>query len=82
MRTTRSIIKVRDLILPYIKFTSPTFIGLLERFKSIELNPESLKGSFKYSVNYKDVKTDFVITKPLDRRRIASPRHNMSISRE
>ena len=59
MRTTRSIIKVKDLVLPYIKFTSPTFISLLDRFESLELNPENLKGSFKYSVNYKDVKTDF-----------------------
>ncbi len=59
MRTTRSIIKVKDLVLPYIKFTSPTFISLLDRFESLELNPENLKGSFRYSMTYKDVKTDF-----------------------
>jgi hypothetical protein len=59
MRTTRSVIKVKDLVLPYIKFTSPTFINLLNRFESLELNPENLKGSFKYSMNYKNVKTDF-----------------------
>jgi len=35
MRTTRSVIKVKDLVLPYIKFTSPTFINLLNRFKSL-----------------------------------------------
>lgn len=59
MRTRRSTIKVQDLILPYINFTSPQFQGLLERFKSLELDAESLKGSFKYSLTYKEVKTDF-----------------------
>lgn len=59
MRTTRSIIKVKDLILPYIKFTSPTFIQLLNKFNSLELDALNLKGSFKYSFSYNDVKTHF-----------------------
>jgi len=59
MRTYRSIIKLSNIILPYIKFESLEFQSLLERFKTVELNPENLKGSFKYSVTFKDVKTDF-----------------------
>ena len=59
MRTHRSIVKFKDIILPYIKFTSPQFQNLLERFNAVELDPNNLKGAFKYSVNYKDVKTDF-----------------------
>lgn len=59
MRTYRSVIKLSDVILPYIKFESSEFQSLLQRFKSVELNAENLKGSFKYSVNYKDVNTHF-----------------------
>ena len=59
MRTYRNSIKVDDILLPYISFESIEFKSLLERFKMVELNPESLKGSFKYSVKYKGVKTDF-----------------------
>lgn len=59
MRTFRDTIKFKDIILPYISFTSPEFKGLLERFNKVELNPESLKGAFKYSLNYKGVKTHF-----------------------
>jgi hypothetical protein len=59
MRTHRTIIRFKDVILPYISFTSPEFKNLLERFEAVELNPDNLKGAFKYSVNYKGVKTDF-----------------------
>ncbi len=59
MRTHRNVIKFDDIILPYIKFVSPEFNQLLNRFKAVELNPENLKGAFKYSVTYKGVKTDF-----------------------
>jgi len=59
MRTYRDSIRVKDIILPYISFTSPEFQMLHERFKSLEVDASKLKGSFKYSVNYKDVKTDF-----------------------
>jgi hypothetical protein len=59
MRTYRTTIKISDIILPYISFTSPEFQMLHERFKSLEVDASKLKGSFKYSVNYKDVKTDF-----------------------
>jgi len=59
MRTYRDVIKVKDIILPYISFTSPEFKMLLERFKSLEVDANSLKGSFKYNLTYKDVKTHF-----------------------
>jgi hypothetical protein len=59
MRTHRNVIKFKDIILPYIQFTSPEFKQLLDKFKSVELDPNNLKGVFKYSVTYKDVKTDF-----------------------
>jgi len=59
MRTHRDIIKIKDIILPYIKFTSSEFSTLLQRFNALEVNGKNLKGSFKYSLNYKDVKTDF-----------------------
>jgi len=59
MRTHRDIIKIKDIILPYINFTSSEFSTLLQRFKALEVNGKNLKGSFKYSLNYKDVKTDF-----------------------
>jgi hypothetical protein len=59
LRTHRNIIRFKDIILPYIKFKSPEFQQLHEKFKSVELNPDNLKGAFKYSITYKDVKTDF-----------------------
>ena len=59
MRTYRSSIKVSDIILPYISFTSPEFKMLHERFKSLEVDATQLKGSFKYNITYKNVKTDF-----------------------
>ena len=59
MRTNRDIIKISDIILPYIKFTSADFNLLLNRFKSLEVDAENLKGSFKYNVNYKGVATHY-----------------------
>jgi len=59
MRTYRDIIKVKDIILPYVEFTSPEFQMLFQRFASLEVNAGSLKGSFKYNLVYKEVKTHF-----------------------
>jgi hypothetical protein len=59
MRTHRDIIKIKDIILPYINFTSNEFSTLLQRFKALDVNAKNLKGSFKYSIDYKNVKTDF-----------------------
>jgi len=59
MRTFRKVIKLQDIILPYVSFKTPEFQKLLERFKTVELDPLNIKGAFKYSVKYKGVKTDF-----------------------
>ena len=59
MRTHRDTIKVKDIILPYVSFTSPEFKLLHERFKSLEIDASKLKGSFKYHIDYKNVKTHF-----------------------
>ena len=60
-KTYRSIIKVKDLILPYIKFTSPVFQQALIRFNSLELDAMSLKGQFKYKLEHKGVHTTFAL---------------------
>tara|TARA_R110002051_G_scaffold321795_2_gene410426 strand:+ start:7325 stop:9319 length:1995 start_codon:yes stop_codon:yes gene_type:complete len=59
MRTYRDVIKIKDIILPYVEFTSPEFQMLFQRFSSLEVNADSLKGSFKYNLVYKEVKTYF-----------------------
>ncbi len=59
MRTHRNKIVFKDIILPYIKFESPEFKSLLERFEFVEISPDNLKGGFKHHVNYKGVKTHF-----------------------
>ena len=59
MRTHRSIIKVDDIILPYVEFKTATFQNLLKKFKEVVIFPGQTKGGFKYSVQYKGVKTDY-----------------------
>ena len=59
MRTYRETIKLENIILPYINFKTPEFQMLLNRFKTVELDPTNIKGAFKYSVTYKGVKTHF-----------------------
>jgi len=59
MRTYRDTIKVKDIILPCVSFTSDEFKTLHNRFKTLEVDAASLKGGFKYYIDYKDVKTHF-----------------------
>ena len=59
LRTFRNVIKVKDLILDYIKFDTVEFKSLLEKFRTVEINPNYTKGGFRSSVVYKGVKTDF-----------------------
>jgi hypothetical protein len=59
MRTNRSQIIFKDIILPYISFETATFQNLLKKFQDVVLYPGETKGGFKYSVQYKGVKTDF-----------------------
>jgi len=59
LRTYREVIKVNNILLDYIEFNTPEFNLLLDKFKSVELDPTQLKGVFKYSVNYRGMKTNF-----------------------
>ena len=59
LRTFRNVIKINDLILDYINFKTPEFNNLLNKFNTVEINPNQTKGGFKYSVAYKGVKTHF-----------------------
>jgi len=59
LRTYRSEIHVNKIILPYIKFSTATFQKLLTKFNEIIIRPGETKGGFKYSIQYKGVKTDF-----------------------
>ena len=57
LRTPRSSIVIGDCILPYIKFKTPVFQELLKYFQNKTIT--STKDGFKYTVNYKGVKTDY-----------------------
>lgn len=59
MRTHRPKIVVKDLILPYIEFKTATFQNLLRKFEDVVIYPGETKGGFKYSIQYKGVKTDY-----------------------
>jgi hypothetical protein len=59
MRTHRNKIVVKDIILPYVKFNTATFQNLLRKFQDVVIFPGETKGGFKYSVQYKGVKTDY-----------------------
>jgi len=59
MRTHRPKIIVKDIILPYIEFKTATFQNLLKKFQEIIIYPGETKSGFKYSAQYKGVKTDY-----------------------
>jgi len=59
MRTSRDQIIFKDIILPYIKFETATFQNLLKKFQDVVLYPGQTIGGFKYSVQYKGVKSDY-----------------------
>ncbi len=59
LRTFRKVIKLDRIILPCVAFVTPEFNNLLARFKTVELDPQNIKGAFKHSVVYKGVKTHF-----------------------
>jgi len=58
-RTHRDVIKFNEIILPYIKFKRPEFNSVLEKFKTVEINPSNTKGGFKHSIEHKGVHTDY-----------------------
>ena len=57
LRTSRHVIYLGQCILPYIKFKTPDFQKVLEYFQTKVIT--STKDGFKYSLNYKGVKTDY-----------------------
>ena len=57
LRTPRDYIVLADCILPYIKFETPEFNKVLDYFRTKVIT--STKDGFKYSMNFKGVKTDF-----------------------
>jgi hypothetical protein len=59
LRSFRHEIRVKDILLPYLKFDVLEFKDLLLKFQELVLDPNQTKGGFKYSVNYRGVKTDF-----------------------
>ena len=59
LRTNRTLIKVNDIILDYVKFKTPELQALLDKFRTIELDPKETKGGFAHSVTYKGMQTDF-----------------------
>ena len=59
MRTHRPQIVVNDIILPYVEFKTATFQNLLKKFKEVVIYPGETKGGFKYSAQYKGVKSDY-----------------------
>jgi hypothetical protein len=59
LRTHRTSIDCRNIILPYIKFKTEKFNSLLHKLQNTKLDPEFLKGQFNFSIDYKNVKTYF-----------------------
>lgn len=59
LRTNRTVITVKDLILPYTKFSTPVLQDLLDNFKMVAINPNVTKNGFKYSIKSNGVKIDF-----------------------
>lgn len=57
--TQRDIIKVNQILLPYIDFKRQEFRQLLNNFKKLEVKGDELRGAFKYVVNYKGLEIDY-----------------------
>jgi len=57
LRTKRPTISLSECILPYVQFNSPEFNKMLDYFRTKVIS--STKDGFKYTVNYKGVKTDY-----------------------
>jgi hypothetical protein len=63
MKTERPTVTVRDIVLPYIKFQTPEFIGVHNWFKSLVVNTamnlEKEEAGPKYRLNFRNTPTDF-----------------------
>jgi hypothetical protein len=57
LRTPRNYIVLGDCILPYVQFKTPEFQSILNYFQTKVIS--STKDKFKYTMEYKGVKTDY-----------------------
>jgi hypothetical protein len=60
-RTYRKEIHLKDAILPYIKFSTKPLQQTLAKFKSLVLDANNLKGSFKHKVIYRGLEFSFAL---------------------
>ena len=60
-QTYRKTIKLKEVILPYIKFLTPTLQNTLNTFKKLSLDGENLKGSFQHKVMYRGLELSFAL---------------------
>jgi hypothetical protein len=60
LRTSRSLVEIKDVILPYVKFQSPEFCNMLAWFKrlQVEITGDKIEGP-KHTMLHKDVPTDY-----------------------
>jgi DNA polymerase elongation subunit (family B) len=61
MRTRRSVIDLSEVILPYVSFNTPLLKKTLSKFKSLKLDGENLKGSFKHKTVYRGLPLSFAL---------------------
>ena len=61
MRTYRKTIHLEEAILPYIKFITKPLQRTLQTFKSLKLDAQNLKGSFKHKVTYRGLEFSFAL---------------------
>lgn len=55
----KEMIKVKDIILPYVKFTSPIFKSVLKVFEDLIIMVDQTKGGFKHRINHMGCTTDY-----------------------
>ena len=60
-KTYRKNIHLEEAILPYIKFITKPLKDTLTKFKSLKLDGENLKGSFKHEVTYRGLPFSFAL---------------------
>ena len=60
-KTFRKTIHLNEAILPYIKFKTKPLIQTLDKFKSLKLDGQNLKGSFAHKVTYRGLELSFAL---------------------
>jgi hypothetical protein len=57
--TKRKEIRIKNLLLPYLKFSTPQFDEIRQKFEELVVDPEQTKNAFHYTQKYKNVVTHF-----------------------